>query len=208
MKAMTFNLKGMGGFFTEFKDELLVNWRFMMLFFLFLGGMFMGVSIYDNCNDILAPHIKTLLEKLHEISFSKTFAFLIITAAVPLVISFLSSFSALGIPFTMLAPVIYSSLVSFFGAYLYNTYRIDGAVFAIIIVFPAVVIISIMQMIGCNEALILSGVIAQNTFSAKRESRGELKDFFIRFSIIFALIILVCVLQALCLVGFGSALLF
>lgn len=208
MKAMTLNLKGIGGSLGEFRDDLVINWRLMLLFLLFLSGLFMGVSVYNNCNDIFASQMKTMLEKLPEISFGNTFGFLIITAIIPLIIAFLSSFSALGIPFVMIAPAVYGSLISFIGAYLYNVHRIDGAVFAIITVFPAAIIISLMQLIGCNESLILSGIIAQNTFSAKRESRGELKEFFIRYLVIAVVIIVITAVQALCLSGFGSALLF
>ncbi len=208
MKAMTVNLKGIGFSFSDLKEDLIKNWRLLLLFVLFLAGQIFGALAYSGFGSGYAEKINEIVKNQVEIGFLKLFLILIAVVMSALITAFFSSFSALGLPVILLAPAVFGAEISFIVSFLYSNYRLDGAVFSLILIFPAAIIIAMLQLIGCNESLILSGIVAQNTFSHKKESRGELRDFFTRYIIIALVTAAVCCIQALCICSFGKELLF
>ena len=70
------------------------------------------------------------------------------------------------------------------------------------------VIFFVLLLIGANEGLILSEIIAGSIFTSRKQGRGELKGFLLRFVIIFTVCFAIAALQAFGLSKFGKSLLF
>ena len=152
--------------------------------------------------------VKTLLERMLEASFPQNLRIISAVCLVPQVITALCSFSALGLPFILLCPAVCSMALSAFISYLYCNFGVDGAVFSLILLLPCAVVFFVMLLIGGNEGLILSEIVAGSVFSSKKQGRGELKGFLLRFVIIIVVCFAVAALQAVCISKFGKALLF
>lgn len=208
MKAMTVNLKNFHFPFSQIKEEAAKNWRLILLYAVFLCGCLSGAMLYSNTGETVSSTAQTILEKLLEGSFPQNLRIIMIAGLIPLLLNLLCSFSALGMPIIFLCPAVCGMFVSAFISHLYCVYRVDGVVFSLILLLPAAVIFLVMMLIECNEGLILSGIIATNIFSAHKEGRGELRDYFIRFAVAAVVCCAIIAVQAACITYFGKALLF
>ncbi|MBR4050916.1 MAG: hypothetical protein IKK09_10515 [Clostridia bacterium] len=208
MKAMTVNLKEFSLPLDRIKDEAALHRRLILLYAVFTGGCFAGAVLYSNSAQMLSEYIKTLLERMLEASFPQNLRIISAVCLVPQVITALCSFSALGLPFILLCPAVCSMALSAFISYLYCNFGVDGAVFSLILLLPCAVVFFVMLLIGGNEGLILSEIVAGSVFSSKKQGRGELKGFLLRFVIIIVVCFAVAALQAVCISKFGKALLF
>ncbi len=207
MKTMTLNLKELNFSADRIKEEAAKNWRLILLYLLFLSGCVSGALHYSNSAEKLTAAAQTVIEKLIENDFLQNLKIISLVCFIPIVICVLSSFSALGLPFILVCPALSGGIVSFLISHLYCVYRVDGVVFSLILLIPSIVIISVMLLVGCNEAVILSGIVASNTFSRQYKGRGELRDYIIRFVVIAVVYAVVIILQAVCIARFGKALL-
>ena len=182
--------------------------RLILLYAVFAGGCFAGTVLYSNSENVLSEYIKTALERILEAGFSQNMGITSAMCLIPQIITVLCSFSALGLPFILLCPAVCSMALSALISYLYCNFGVDGAVFSLILVLPCAVVFFVMLLIGANEALILSEVVAGSVFISRRQGRVELKGFLLRFVIIIAVCLAVAALQAFCISKFGKALLF
>ncbi len=208
MKAMTVNLKEFSFPIDRIKEEAALHRRLILLYAVFTGGCFAGAVLFSNSAQMLSEHIKTLLERMLEASFSQNLRIISCVCLVPQFITALCSFSALGLPFILLCPAMCGMALSAFISYLYCNFGVDGAVFSLILLLPCAVVFFVMLLIGGNEGLILSEIVAGSVFSSRKQGRGELKGFLLRFVIIIAVCFAVAALQAVCISKFGKALLF
>ena len=208
MKAMTVNLKEFSLPIDRIKEEAALHRRLILLYAVFFAGCFAGAALYSNSADILAGYIKNFLEKILNADYSQNLRLITAIYLIPQIVTALCSFSALGLPFVLLCPGICGMLLSGFISYLYCTFSVDGAVFSLIMLLPCAVVFFVMLLIGCNEGLILSEIVAGSIFSTQKQGRGELKGFFIRFAVILLVCFFVALLQAVCISRFGKALLF
>ena len=208
MKAMTVNLKDFGLPIERIKEEAALHRRLILLYAVFAGGCFAGAVLYSNTAGILSDYIKTTLDKMFEASFSQNMGIISAVCIIPQIIMLFCSFSALGLPFILLCPAVCSTVLSAIISYLYCNFGVDGAVFSLILILPCAVVFFLMLLIGGNEGLILSEIVAGSIFSSRRQGRGELKGFVLRFVIIIAVCLAVAALQAFCVSKFGKALLF
>lgn len=201
MKTMTLNLKGLGFSFKDFWEEIKKSWRIILLFLLFQCGMISGSLFFQNSAEITKNYFEIKCDEILEYSFTKLIIISICIYMIPLIISFISSFSAIGMPVIIMLPVIIGFVVSNICSFLYSSYRIDGVIFTILLIFPSAIINTLLFLIGCNESLILSGIITRNIFSVSKEGRGDLRLFFLRYIIIAAITI---VTAAICAFSIGS----
>ena len=208
MKAMTVNLKGLGYSINDLKDEIIKNWRMFLLTFLFIGGMISGSAIYKNFGDNFSRIIAEDFSEILEYKFTKIFIILLCTAVIPIIISFFNSFNALGMPVILAIPALYGFALSILTSFLYINYKKDGVIFALILIFPAAIINTLLLIAANNESLILSRIVSRNIFFVNKESRGERKDFFLRYSIITLITAVICAADSLAITAVGDSLLF
>ena len=207
MKAMTVNLKHFQFSFKSFYEAATRNWKLIVLYLLFSGGCVAGAMIYTKSHGEIAPITQTLLEKALNCSFVKLVTAFISTYILCILVTFFSSFNALGLPLIMICPTASGTIFSLINSHLYNSYRIDGVIFSIVLIIPAAVVFSILLLTACNEALIMSGTVAQTIFTKQAGNRGELRDFFIRYLIITAVCIVISIIQSACIYKLGELLL-
>lgn len=208
MKTMTVNLKGFGYSFEELKNEAVKSWRMILLVVLFICGMFTGAAIYKNSGENISETISDKFSGILEYGFSKIFIILFIAAIIPLLISFFNSFNALGMPVILFVPAFYGFTISLLSSFLYTNYRKDGVIFALVLIFPAAVINTLMLIAVNNESLILSGIVSRNVFSSHKEGRGETKAFFLRYITAAVVTAVTCAADALAVTAIGKSLLF
>ncbi len=208
MKAMTVNLKDFSLSLDRIKEEAALHRRLILLYTVFSGGCFAGAVLYSNSAEMLSGYIKTMLERILEANFPQNLRIISAICLIPQLITALCSFSALGLPFILLCPAISGMALSVFISHLYCNYGVDGAVFSFILLLPCAVVFFVMLLIGGNEGLILSEIVAGSVFSSHKQGRGELRGFLLRFSVIIVVCFAVAALQAVCISKFGKALLF
>ena len=208
MKTMTVNLKGFVFSFSDLKEEMVKSWRIMLLFLLFLSGMVTGAVFYLNTGEEFGLTAQEKIAEILSFDFSKMFIVLSAAAMLPVVLNFLNSFSALGMPVVLAIPVFYGFAASFVCSCFYSCYRIDGVVFSLLLIFPAAVINTLLLLIGSNESLILSSIVSRNVFSADKQGRGELKAFFMRYAVIMLITLAVCLADSFAISAIGENLLF
>lgn len=208
MKAMTVNLKDFSLPIDRIKEEAALHRRLILLYAVFAGGCFAGAVLYSNTANILSGYIKTTLERMFEASFSQNLGIISAVCLIPQIITALCSFSALGLPFILLCPAVCGMILSTIISYLYCSFGVDGAVFSLILILPCAVVFFVMLLIGGNEGLILSEIVAGSIFMSRKQGRGELKGFLLRFIIIIAVCFAGAALQAFCVSKFGKTLLF
>ncbi len=207
MKAMTVNLKGLEISSAEIKEEITKSWRLIMLFLLLLGGMISGAFFYKRIGTDFSQIITEKMTLLLDSGFAKILAVTGSVMLLSIVLCIINSFSALGMPLLLIIPPVFGFLLSILCSYFYTTYRIDGVVFSLLLIFPAAVINVLMLLIGCNESLILSGIVSRNVFSSNKEGRGELKAFFARYGVIIIITLLVCIIDSIAISAIGKSLL-
>ncbi len=208
MKAMTVNLKGIGYSFEELKNEAVKNWRMLLLVLLFICGMLTGAALYKNFGENISKSIADNFSEILKYSFLRVFLIIFIAAIIPLLISFFNSFNALGMPVILFIPAFYGLVISFLSSFLYTNYRKDGVIFALVLIFPAAVINTLMLIAVNNESLILSGIVSRNVFSSHKEGRGETKAFFLRYITAALITAVTCAADALAITAIGKNLLF
>lgn len=208
MKAMTLNLKDFSLPIDRIKEEAALHRRLILLYAVFTGGCFAGALLYSNTADTVSEYINNALEVMFDSGFSQNLRITSSACLIPQVITALCSFSALGLPFILLCPTVCGMILSAIISYLYCNFGVNGAVFSLILILPCAVVFFLMLLIGSNEGLILSEIIAGSVFSAHRQGRGELKGFLLRFVIIIAVSFAVAALEAFCISKFGKTLLF
>lgn len=208
MKALTVNLKEFSLPFDRIKEEAALHRRLILLYAVFTGGCFAGAVLFSNSAQAVSDYIKIMVEKLLEAGFSQNLRIISLACLLPQVITALSAFSALGLPLILLCPAVCAAFLSAVISYLYCNFGVDGAVFSLILILPCAVVFFLMLLIGSNEGLILSEIVAGSLFSLKRQGRGELKGFLLRFAVIFTVCFAVAALQAVCISKFGKALLY
>lgn len=207
MKTIQLNFKRFYNPIIEIKKQAAEKWRLALAFFLVLAGCVSGAVFYVNTSENSGAFIKTFLEKLIESDFSTVFVYLSAFYFIPLIIVLISGFSALGLPIVIFCPTFWAAFLSLIMSCLYCEYQIDGVVFSLIILIPVAVIYLLSVLIGVNESLIMSGVIAQNVFSINKQGRGEIKSYLIRFGIIIIINLITTLVQSACISGFGKNLL-
>ena len=208
MKAMTLNLKDFSLPLDRIKEEAALHRRLILLYFVFAGGCFAGALLYSDSPNLLSEYIKMALDRVLEASFSQNLRIISAVTLIPHIITALCSFSALGLPFIIACPAVSAFSLSTVISYLYCNFGVDGAVFSLILLLPFSVVFFVMLMIGGNEGLILSEIVAGSIFTTKKQGGGELKEFILRFIIIIAVCFAAAALQAICITKFGKALLF
>lgn len=208
MKTMTFNLKELSLPLDRIKEEAANHWRLILLYLIFMVGCIAGSITYSNMANTFSEYIKKVIEIMIEASFSQNMCILSAAYLIPQVFLLLFSFSALGLPFIMLCPAACGLITSVIVSYFYCNFGVDGAVFSLIIILPCIVGFLLMLFIGANEGVILAEIVASNIFTNNKQGRGDVKDFLLRYVIIFLVCVFISALQAFCISNFGKTLLF
>lgn len=208
MKTMTVNLKGFKFSAYQFKEDIINNWRLILLFLMFLSGVLLGAVTFKNFDESITGILQNKLPEMLEYSFSKLFFMILAASLIPLLICFINSFSALGLPMILIIPLLCGFGISLISSYFYSAYKVDGAIFSILLILPAAIINTLMLLICSNESLILSGIISRNVFSVSKEGRGKLKSFFARYLVGAVIIDLTCLVDSGVIYAIGKNLLF
>lgn len=203
VRSMTLNLKALKFNAADYALELRKNWRMIVCCALFCVGVFSGTLAFKSLDSSVIEAINSFIIDLTVSSFGKCMRYIVIEALIFVLLAFISAFSGFGLPIIILCPILKGFIYGVINTVLYEAYRINGVIFAAIIVIPAVVLNTVLLIIGCNESTILSGEIAKSIFGAK-QGRGEIKDLLLRYLIIAAVTVITACVQALCISGFGE----
>lgn len=206
-KSLTLNLKDVKSYTTEWFEQLTKNRRKLILTVLSVFGIWCGTKLYISCTDNISEILSNVLQIFSNRLILKTFIVLIIINLMPVIISFLNGFFVFGMPFLMLSPCLSGVLIGIVNAWIFSVYKLNGVFFSLLSVIPFAVAVMIMLLVSNNESIALSVQLSKAVFLNETGDRGEVKDYFIRHTIIIAVIVAVTLLQSTVIINLSGRLL-
>lgn len=174
--------------------DILKNSRIFILVVFFVAGLLLGaISLNGNfeTTEKTAEITESLLLLKREGNISEIFFSSLLSNLIYVLISIFLGFSLVGYPLIWWIPLLKGLGIGILTGYLYSYFSFKGIGYALIIIYPAMIISTFALILSCNDSIIYS----KNAFMKSIKGRGEFekdetKIYIIR-NIIYLLIVIV-----------------
>ncbi len=179
----------------DLKYSLQTNHVRIMIIVIYLTGLWLGTMLYTK-NSSISSVVKNGIDYLINSDYLKTFTVLIAAKAGTIAAIFISGFSACGLITSVGLPCIYGIICAFINCCIYSNYKVNGIFFALIVIIPFAVIMSLLITVLSDNAINLTKNLVKAVAFGEASKRGEAKNYIYSGLIIIALESAFVLLQA------------
>ena len=186
-----------------------LNLKNLIFFSLFFSGVIIGVltikSQEATLNGVLTDFFNSYIkERSSEGLLGCFFDTLLIFSFTPF-LTFISGLSAVGLPIIIATPAIMGALTGMATGFLFFNYSLQGLCYSSLIVVPAVSIVVATLIKCCSEAIIMSTDIITCIGGYQNNlKQNNIKEYCLRFLVLFVPIIISAILNVICFKSFGN----
>lgn len=186
-----------------------LNLKNLIFFSLFFSGVIIGVltikSQEATLNGVLTDFFNSYIkERSSEGLLGCFFDALLIFSFTPF-LTFISGLSAVGLPIIIATPAITGALTGMATGFLFFNYSLQGLCYSSLIVVPAVSIVVATLIKCCSEAIIMSTDIIMCIGGYQNNlKQNNIKEYCLRFLVLFVPIIISALLNVICFKLFGN----
>lgn len=165
--------------------EAIENSRIYILIILFIIGIIIGANSIRNTDSSLINQLRNIVDayknmrQVQEFSLNFIYSFVINSAFCAC--SCFLGFSLIGFPFIMWLPIIRGMSVGAVCGYLYSTHKLSGIGFALLTIYPGLIISTMALIISCNNSCEYSkNAYLKAVHGRGQFERGETRLFLVR----------------------------
>ncbi len=205
-KNITLNFKEIRSRSFDIVKSFRENTDKVLLILLLIVGIRLGAMMYsENCE--LADYAVKSFNYVLKSAFKEAFLIFAGINGITLIIIIISGFSACGLPASLGLPCVYGIVCSVVISCAYNVYKINGVFFALILIVPFAVLISILMIGISNDSIDLSKKIISAIGFGDVSGRGEVKAFLIKGAAAMAITLIASLIQSLLIIKIGEKIL-
>lgn len=205
-KNLMLNFKDLKQKSVDYKSIFHENHTRILIIALYLIGIWAGTMLYKNNYDISSLTLKGI-NYIFNSDLLKIFALLMLIKTGSALLVFLCGFSACGMPLIIGLPCIYGIICGLINSCIYQTYKLNGVFFSLIIIVPFAVITSLAITALADNSLNLSKQIVKILALGEAGKRGDVKKYIIYGVIITAGLCITQFIQAILILKPGEMIL-
>ena len=186
-----------------------INFKNLIFFSLFFSGLIIGVlsikSKESMLNSFLIDFFNGYIkERTSEGILGCFFESLLFFSFTPF-LTFIFGLSAVGIPIIIATPAIIGAITGMATGFLFFNYSLQGICYSALIIVPAISIVVATLLKCCSEAIIMSmDIITCIGGYQKNQRQNVMKEYCLKFLILFIPIIISALLNAFSFKIFGN----
>ena len=186
-----------------------VNFKNLIFFSLFFSGVIIGVmtikSQESTLNSLLTDFFNNYIKECENEGFLGCFFDALFIFSLTPFLTFVSGLSAVGLPIIIATPAIMGALTGMTTGFLFLNFSLQGLCYSALIVVPAVSIVIATLIKCCSEAIIMSiDIITCIGGYQNNLKQNIIKEYCLRFLVLFVPIIISAILNVICFKSFGN----
>lgn len=179
-----------------------INFKNLIFFSLFFSGVIIGVMTIKSkesvLNSLLIEFFNSYIAENKSSSFLVCFLESFLIFSFTPFLTFIFGLSAVGLPVIIATPAITGALTGMATGFLFFNYSLQGLCFSALIIAPAVSIVVATLIKCCSEAIIMSmDIITCIGGYQNNLKQNNMKDYCLRFLVLFVPIIISALLNVL-----------